>query len=69
MRIRGRVRLHLITKRTVEGVVLKRPRWGRGCWVLGDARVENDHGELVAAAGRVFVDAARVEYAQTGWPS
>ena len=71
MKLRKRARLHLkANKRTVEGVVLKRPRrFVRSFYVLGDALVENEHHKLEAAAGLLFVEAAEVEYGQQGWAS
>lgn len=64
MKLRERVRLHLKTKRTIEGVLLSKRR---RVFTLGDARVEDEHGKLQPAAGMVFVDRADVEFAQTGW--
>lgn len=64
MKLRERVRLHLKTKRTIDGVLLSKRR---GVYTLGDARVEDEHGKLQLAAGTVFVDRAGVEFAQTGW--
>lgn len=64
MRVRDRVRLHLKTKRTLEGVLLSKRR---GVYELADVRVEDEHGKLHKAAGTVFVDRSDVEFAQTGW--
>ena len=66
MKVRERVRLHLKTKRTIDGVLLSKRR---GVYALGDARVEDDHGKLQSAAGTVFVDRCEVAFAQTGWAS
>lgn len=64
MKLRERVRLHLKTKRTIDGVLLSKRR---GVYTLGDARVEDEHGKLQSAAGTVYVDRSGVEFAQTGW--
>lgn len=64
MKLCERVRLHLKTKRTIDGVLLSKRR---GVYTLGDARVEDEHGKLQPAAGTVSVDRANVEFAQTGW--
>jgi hypothetical protein len=66
MKVRERVRLHLKTKRTLEGVLLSKRR---GVYELGDCRVEDEHGKLQKAAGVVFVDRVDVEFAQGGWAS
>ncbi len=64
MKVRERVRLHLKTKRTIDGVLLSKRG---GVYTLGDARVEDEHGKLQPAAGTLHVDRAGVEFAQTGW--
>ena len=64
MKVRERVRLHLKTKRTIDGVLLSKRG---GVYTLGDARVEDEHGKLQPAAGTLHVDRADVEFAQTGW--
>lgn len=64
MKVRGRVRLHLKTKRTIDGVLLSKRR---GVFVLGDARVEGDDHQMRAASGRLFVDRCDVEFVQVGW--
>jgi hypothetical protein len=66
MRKNDRVRLHLKSHRTIDGVLLRRRR---GMFELGDARVEDEHGKLQPASGRVFVPACDVEFAQVGWAS
>jgi hypothetical protein len=66
MKVRERVRLHLKTKRTIDGVLLSKRG---GVYALGDARVEDEHGKLNAAAGVLFIDRCDVEFAQTGWAS
>lgn len=71
MKLRSRARLHLKSnRRTIEGVVLKKPRrMVRDYFVLADVLVEDEHGKLVKAGGNVFVQAVEVEYAQQGWAS
>ena len=66
MKVRERVRLHLKTKRTIDGVLLSKRR---GVYTLGDARVEDEHGKLQPASGVIHVDRIDVEFAQTGWAS
>jgi hypothetical protein len=66
MKRNERVRLHLTTKRTIDGVLLSNRR---GVITLGDALVEDENGKMQRAAGLVLVDRARVEFAQTGWVS
>jgi hypothetical protein len=64
MKARSRVRLHLKTKRTLEGVLLSKRR---GVYSLGDCRVEDEHNKMQPARGTVYVDRTDVEFAQTGW--
>lgn len=62
MRTRTRIRLHLDTGRSIDGVLLAR----RGdVYELADARIEVD-GKLVNVDERVFVPKRRVEFAQAG---
>lgn len=62
VKIRSRIRLHLTTGRSIEGVLLARRG---GVLELGDARIEID-GKLVRVDERVFVPKERVEFAQAG---
>lgn len=62
MRIRKRIRLHLDTGRTIDGVLLTK----RGETIeLGDARIEID-GKLQPVDDRVYIPKARIEFAQAG---
>lgn len=62
MRKRTRIRLHLDTGRSIDGVLLSR----RGeVYELADVRVEID-GRLQGIDERVFVPKVRVEFAQGG---
>lgn len=64
MKVRERVRLHLKTKRTIEGVLLSKRR---GVLTLGDCRVEDEHNAMQAATGMLFIQRSDVEFVQTGW--
>ena len=66
MKLRDRVRLHLKSKRTIDGVLLSKRR---GVYSLGDARVEDESGSLKPAAGVLYVDRCDVEFSQTGYAS
>jgi hypothetical protein len=66
MKVRERVRLHLKTKRTIDGVLLSKRR---GVYALRDAFVENEDGKLVTAPGTLYVDRCDVEFVQQGWAS
>lgn len=62
MRKRNRIRLHLDTGRTIDGVLLNRRG---GVFQLADVRLEID-GKLQPVDGNVFVPKHRVEFAQAG---
>lgn len=62
MRTRQRIRLHLDTGRSIDGILLAK----RGdMYELGDVRLELD-GKLQPIDERVFVPKHRVEFAQRG---
>ena len=62
MKIRKRIRLHLDTGRTIDGVLIAK----RGDVLeLGDARIEID-GKLQPIDERIYVPKHRVEFAQRG---
>jgi len=62
MRKRTRIRLHLDTGRTIDGVLLR--KHGR-VFELADVRLEIN-GKLQPVDGTVFVPKDRVEFAQAG---
>lgn len=62
MRLRQRIRIHLDTGRTIDGVLMRRRR---DVLELADASVEID-GKLVPVDDRVLVPRARIEFAQRG---
>jgi hypothetical protein len=62
MRKRTRIRLHLDTGRTIDGVLLRKR--GR-VFELADVRLEIN-GKLQPVDGTVFVPKDRVEFAQAG---
>jgi len=66
MKVRERVRLHLKTKRTIDGVLVSKRG---GVYALRDAFVESEDGKLIPAPGSVFVDRCDVEFVQQGWAS
>lgn len=66
MKVCERVRLHLKTKRTIDGVLLSKRR---GVYTLSDAFVENEDGKLMPAQGKLYIDRIDVEFAQQGWAS
>lgn len=62
VKIRARIRLHLVTGRSIDGVLMSK----RGAvYELADTRIETD-GKLQPVDGRVFVPKDRVEFAQGG---
>ncbi len=62
MKLRARIRLHLDTGRTLEGVLISK----RGESItLADVRVEID-GALQPVDGDVYIPKHRVEFAQRG---
>lgn len=61
MKLRKRIRLHLTTGRSVDGVLVSRRS---KVFELADASVEID-GKLVNLTERVFVPRERVEFAQS----
>lgn len=61
MKLRKRIRLHLTTGRSVDGVLVSRRS---KVFELADASVEVD-GKLVNLTERVFVPRERVEFAQS----
>lgn len=65
MKIRERIRLHLDSGRSIDGVLLGK----RGSiYTLADARIEID-GSFQQVAGAVYVPKDRVEFAQRGGES
>lgn len=62
MRLRQRIRIHLDTGRTIDGVLMRRRK---DVLELADASVEID-GKLVPVDDRVLVPRARIEFAQRG---
>lgn len=64
MNVRKRIRLHLTTGRTIDGVLIHVSRRDQA-YELADVRVEID-GQLQPVDGRVFVPKNRVEFAQAG---
>lgn len=62
MRLRQRIRIHLDTGRTIDGVLMRRRR---NVLELADASVEID-GKLVPVDECVLVPRARIEFAQRG---
>lgn len=66
LRLRKTVRLALVDDETISGVLLRRPRPWRACWVLGDAKLlgASIEGRDVQMAGVVEVDRRRVRWAQ-----
>jgi len=66
LRLRKTVRLALVDNETISGVILRRPRLWRSCWVLGDAVLlgGSPDGSDVAMSGVVEVDRQRVRWAQ-----
>lgn len=62
MKTRQRIRLHLTTGRTVEGVLLSTRR---KLITLGDVRIEVDGKMVATPLEQLYVPRERVEFAQS----